>query len=180
MTRRHTTIRLTRRAALGAGAASAVVAALGSAPRSAWAAPRGASASQLEPGAGGWRTWVLDSGSQLRPPAPPDRAATRSEIDALRAMTAERDAAALDQVSYWDSGAPGYRWNEIAITQGLKEGIGIAVYRVLALVNVAIYDATIAAWDAKYASIVNSSPVAMSRRAHPVRSFCIHRFGSHE
>ena len=34
--------------------------------------------------------------------------------------------------------------------QGLKEGIAIAVYRVLALVNVAIYDATIAAWDAKY------------------------------
>src|ERR1700694_2521455 len=99
MTRRHTTIWLTRRAALGAGAASAVVAALGSAPRSAWAAPQSASASQLEPGAGGWRTWVLDSGSQLRPPAPPDRAATRSEIDALRAMTAERDAAALDQVS---------------------------------------------------------------------------------
>ena len=66
-------------------------------------------------------------------------------------MTAERDAAALDQVSYWDSGAPGYRWNEIAIAQGLKDGIAIAVYRVLALVNVAIYDATIAAWDAKYA-----------------------------
>jgi membrane-associated phospholipid phosphatase len=72
-------------------------------------------------------------------------------MDALRAMAAERDAAALDQVSYWDSGAPGYRWNEIAIAQGLKEGIAIAVYRVLALVNVAIYDATIAAWDAKYA-----------------------------
>jgi membrane-associated phospholipid phosphatase len=71
-------------------------------------------------------------------------------MDALRAMAAERDAAALDQVSYWDSGAPGYRWNEIAIAQGLKEGIAIAVYRVLALVNVAIYDATIAAWDAKY------------------------------
>jgi hypothetical protein len=144
------TIGLTRRAALGAGAASAVVAALGGAPRSVWAAPRSVSAGQLEPGAGGWRTWVLDSGSQVRPPAPPDRAATRSEIDALRAMAADRDPAALDQISYWDSGAPGYRWNEIAIAQGLKDGIAIAVYRVLALVNVAIYDATVAAWDAKY------------------------------
>jgi len=65
-------------------------------------------------------------------------------------MAAERDATALDQVSYWDSGTPGYRWNEIAIAHGLKDGIAIAVYRVLALVNVAIYDATIAAWDAKY------------------------------
>src|SRR5438874_10575761 len=59
--------------------------------------------------------------------------------------------AARDQVSYWDSGAPGYRWNEIAIAQGLKDGIAIAAYRVLALVNVAIYDATVATWDAKYA-----------------------------
>src|SRR5216683_2598551 len=150
MARRNVTIGLTRRAALGAGAASAVVAALGSTARSAWAAPRSAIASQLEPGAGGWRTWVLDSGSQLRPSAPPDRASTRTEIEALRAMAGERDAAALDQVTYWASGAPGYRWNEIAIAQGLKDGIAIAAYRVLALVNVAIYDATVAAWDAKY------------------------------
>ena len=36
-----------------------------------------------------------------------------------------------------------------------KESIAIAVYRVLALLNVAIYDATVAAWDAKY--LYNSS-----------------------
>ena len=151
MTQRNATLRLTRRAALGAGAASAVITALGTTSRGAWAAAApSASADQIEPGAGGWRTWVLESGSELRPPAPPDRGATRSEIDTLRGLAAGRDAAALDQVSYWDSGAPGYRWNEIAIAQGLKDGIAIAVYRVLALVNVAIYDATIAAWDAKY------------------------------
>src|SRR6266568_2551873 len=150
MTQRNATMRLTRRAALGAGAASAVVTTLGSTSRSAWAAAQSPRTDQTEPGAGGWMTWVLESGSELRPPAPPNRGATRSEIDALRAMAAERDAAALDQVSYWASGAPGYRWNEIAIAQGLKDGIALAAYRVLALVNVAIYDATIAAWDAKY------------------------------
>jgi membrane-associated phospholipid phosphatase len=149
MSWRETTI-LTRRAALSAGAASAVVAALGTAPRGARAAAQSPNSSRLEPGASGWKTWVLDSGSELRPPAPPDRAVTRAELDALRALAAERDAAALDQVSYWDSGAPGYRWNEIAIAQGLKDGIAIAAYRVLALLNVAIYDATVAAWDAKY------------------------------
>jgi membrane-associated phospholipid phosphatase len=41
--------------------------------------------------------------------------------------------------------------DRLAIAQGLKDGIAIAAYRVLALVNVAIYDATVAAWDAKYA-----------------------------
>src|SRR5205814_428922 len=151
MAGRDLTSGLTRRAALGAGAASAVVAALGYAPRSASAAQASATAANVEPGAGGWRTWVLESGSQLRPTAPPDRGTTRLELDELRNLSLARDAAALDQVSYWDSGAPGYRWNEIAIAQGLKDGIAIAAYRVLALVNVAIYDATVATWDAKYA-----------------------------
>jgi membrane-associated phospholipid phosphatase len=149
MARRNLTTQLSRRTALRTGVAGAVVAALGSAPRGAWAATS-APADRVEPEAGGWRTWVLESGAELRPPAPPDRTTTRSEIVQLRALAEQRDAAALDQVSYWDTGAPGYRWNEIAITQGLKEGIAIAVYRVLALVNVAIYDATVAAWDAKY------------------------------
>ena len=40
---------------------------------------------------------------------------------------------------------------KIAIAQGLKDGIAIYAYRMLALVNVAICDATVAAWDAKYA-----------------------------
>src|SRR5262245_33620433 len=95
-------------------------------------------------------TWVLESRTELRPPAPPDRTAARSVIVELKELAEQREEAALDQVSYWDAGAPGDRWNEIAISQGLKVGIAIAVYRVLALVNVAIYDATVAAWDAKY------------------------------
>ena len=117
MEHRNTTMRLTRRAALGAGAASAVVATLGHTPRNAWAAAQGANAAaRLEPGAGGWRTWVLESGSQLRPPAPPDRGATRSEIDALQTFAEARDTAALDQVSYWDSGAPGDRHSSFTFT----------------------------------------------------------------
>jgi membrane-associated phospholipid phosphatase len=150
MAPRDLTTGLTRRAALGVGTAGALMAALGHAPRSAWAAAASTRAAGIEQGAGGWSTWILDSASELRPPAPPDRGAARLELEALRAMTSERDAAALDQVSYWDSAAPGHRWNEIAIAQGLKDGIAIGAYRVLALVHVAIYDATVAAWDAKY------------------------------
>jgi membrane-associated phospholipid phosphatase len=57
---------------------------------------------------------------------------------------------ALHLIRYWDAGAPGYRWNEIAIAHALKEGMALRAYRMLALLNVAIYDATIAAWHAKY------------------------------
>ncbi len=143
-------MQLNRRTALRLGVAGGAMAALGPATRVAWAAAPTNNARRLEPDAGGWSTWVLQSGSELRPVAPPEGGTTRSELDALRALAAQRDQTALDQISYWDTGAPGYRWNEIAIAQGLKEGITIAVYRVLALVNVAIYDATVAAWDAKY------------------------------
>src|SRR5437764_10696587 len=103
---------------------------------------------QIEPAAGGWTTWVLSSGRQLRLPPPQGQAS--AEITQLQALAAQRDAAALHLIRYWDAGAPGYRWNEIAIAQALQEGIGLRAYRMLALLNVAIYDATIAAWDAKY------------------------------
>ncbi|MDF2757539.1 MAG: Phosphoesterase, PA-phosphatase related [Thermomicrobiales bacterium] len=104
----------------------------------------------IEPEAGSWKTWILESGDQLRPEAPPDETASQDELGKLRDMVADRDAVALDRISYWDAGSPGYRWNEIATQQTQRAQMGPNAYRVLALMNGAIYDATIAAWDAKY------------------------------
>jgi hypothetical protein len=136
------------------GALVGTAALLGMAPKALAATDatgtRGPTGDQIEPAAGGWKTWVLSSGRQLPLPPPPGQATTDHEIAQLHALAAQRDAAALDLISYWDAGAPGYRWNELAIAQGLKEGILLRAYRMLALLNVAIYDATIAAWDAKY------------------------------
>jgi membrane-associated phospholipid phosphatase len=127
---------------------------LGVAPRALAAAEHTISSDptggQIEPTAGTWKTWVLSSGRQLQIAPPPGQATTASEITQLHAMAAQRDAAALNLIRYWDTGSPGYRWNEIAIEQGVKAGITMRSYRILALVNVAIYDATVAAWNAKY------------------------------
>jgi membrane-associated phospholipid phosphatase len=102
--------------------------------------------------AGTWKTWVIDSGRQFRVPPPPDRAATEKELGDLAQMAATRDRAALDRIAYWDTGAPSYRWSEIAIAEHLKNGIGWPVaVRDLALMHIAIYDAIVAAWDSKYA-----------------------------
>jgi hypothetical protein len=116
-------------------------------------APGWAQTGPLEPRAGTWKTHILASGSELRLPPPPDAAATRAELAELRALAGQRTATALGEISYWDAGSPGYRWNELAMSQGLRRigkiG-GHGNYRMMALLNVAIYDATVAAWDSKY------------------------------
>lgn len=105
----------------------------------------------IEPEAGAWPTWVLESGSQFRLDAPPDQATTTGEIAQLMAMANERDDMALQQVTYWNAGPPSYRWNQIAVGAVDKRGIpGTSASRVLALVHAAVYDATVAAWDSKY------------------------------
>jgi membrane-associated phospholipid phosphatase len=105
-------------------------------------------AAQVEPDAGAWPTWTLGSGQDLRLQPPPDEAATRAELAELEALAAQRDAAALDRISYWDAGAPAYRWNDLIARYQVGKPRSP---RVMALLNVAIYDATVAAWDTKYA-----------------------------
>jgi membrane-associated phospholipid phosphatase len=130
-------------------AAPALLGAAGGVARTA-ASPVGQSAGPIEPRAGGWKTWVLQSGDELRPPPPPTGAAATAEVAEVRALLAQRDAAA-ERIAYWDAGAPGYRWNELAMVRVLKAPSLVRGYRTLALLNVAINDATVATWDAKYA-----------------------------
>jgi len=106
----------------------------------------------IDPQAGTWRTWVLTSGSQFRPGPPPDEATTQAELEQLQAVADQRDTAAIDQIEFWDTGAPSYRWNELSVSEALKHNLG-ANYatRALALVHVALSDAMVATWDAKYA-----------------------------
>jgi PAP2 superfamily len=107
---------------------------------------------QQGPTAGEWQTWVLSSGQELRLAPPPDAATTEGELEQLATLAAARDEADVELIHYWDTGSPGFRWNELALQQALKNGIGgPRASRIMALLNVAIYDATIAAWDSKYA-----------------------------
>ena len=105
----------------------------------------------IEPGAGGWRTWVLASGKELRLAPPPDAQATATELQELRTLAGQRDAATLERIRYWDFWSPAHRWNELLIeTRVAQNRFGSDGYRAFAMLNVAIHDAFIAAWDAKY------------------------------
>jgi membrane-associated phospholipid phosphatase len=117
-----------------------------------WGLPlRAAQPDAAEPTAGAWKTWVLASARQFPVPPPPDRSASETELNEIAALAASRDRAALDRIAYWDTGAPSYRWSEIAVAAHMKKGIGWPIAsRDLALMHIAIYDAMVAAWDAKY------------------------------
>jgi membrane-associated phospholipid phosphatase len=107
-------------------------------------------ASQVQPDAGAWQPWVLAAGDELRPAAPPDQTASLAEIDELKEMMAQRDSAAEALVTYWDAGSPAYRWVEIAVAAHQALPPGPPFTRPMSLVTVAMSDAMIAAWDAKY------------------------------
>jgi hypothetical protein len=104
---------------------------------------------QIERNACKWKTWVLTSGDQLRLPPPPDETATRAEIAQLKDIAKQRNAGTLERTIWWNAGPPGYRWTSVAIPPGPTNASLHS--RIMALLSVAIYDATVAAWDSKYA-----------------------------
>jgi membrane-associated phospholipid phosphatase len=105
----------------------------------------------IEAGAGSWRPWVLASGRDLRLPPPPDDRSTAAELRELRKLGAGDDAAALERIRFWDFWSPAHRWNEMLTDMGVRDNIGSAEgIHAFALLNVAIHDAMIAAWDSKY------------------------------
>ncbi len=106
----------------------------------------------IEPGAGGWHTWVLASGQELRLAPPSDAQATAIEIQELRTLAGQRDAAALERIRYWDFWSPAHRWNDMLIDTRVAQNLnGVDGIRAFAMLNVALHDALIAAWDSKYA-----------------------------
>jgi len=102
---------------------------------------------QIEPNAGNWKTWFISSGKEYRLAAP---AYSKNEVMKVLSIQQDLDEASLQQIAYCNAGAPGYRWNDLMTKLWT---VDTGRYGVLAgmLMNVAIYDATVAAWNTKYA-----------------------------
>ena len=75
-----------------------------------------------------------------------------AEIQTIKSLMAEGNDTTRAQIAYWDAGSPAYRWEQIAAAQMLAQNVPAPLFtRGMALLSVAIYDATVAAWDSKYA-----------------------------
>jgi PAP2 superfamily len=105
--------------------------------------------------------WAMGSSSQYRPPTPltldsAKWAADYNEVKALGAKVGSSRTADQDQIAlFWADGAgtetpPGH-WNHIAQFVGAAQGNSLEQNaRLFALLNIAMADAAICAWDAKY------------------------------
>lgn len=107
---------------------------------------------QVAPNAGNWKTWILSDGKAIAVPPPPDAAASLRELDGVKAFAATNDPAITEQIKYWDAGPPAYRWIDFVTARFLAgQPVGAPNQtRSYAYVSVAIHDATVAAWNAKY------------------------------
>jgi hypothetical protein len=122
-----------------------------------WQPPPGSVSPPVQPLAGTWRTWVLPSGDALRPPPPPAYGSPEYLAEARELVVISRDLTDEQRriARYWQGGQgtplpPGI-WNRIVLDDLAEHHAGgPESVRVLALVNVALADAGVAAWDAKY------------------------------
>ncbi len=110
--------------------------------------------------AGQWQTWVLASAGDVRPSPPPAPGSAQhaAELDEIIRLQSARSPATDSLVRYWNA-LPTTHWHELtlellefywALLPDVRFATPVRSARMLSLVNVAMYDAMVAAWDAKY------------------------------
>jgi hypothetical protein len=126
-----------------------------------WVPTQPAFAPYLLPQWGFVRPFVMSSSSQFRPPGPPPLTSAKwavdyNEVKTLGAKVGSTRTPEQDQIAlFWADGGgtetpPGH-WNSIAQQVGAAQGNTLAQNaRLFALLNMAMADAAICAWDAKY------------------------------
>lgn len=132
------------------------------------------SAHPQEPLAGTWKTWVLKNGGELHPPAPPAPdsdvflQANKEVMQVARNLTPEQKQIAEDW--HLDQGTitPPGLWNRKA--RALVEHRKLSEkerLRLLSTLNVAMFDASVACWHAKYTWWVQRPVTAIRERLDP-------------
>jgi hypothetical protein len=104
--------------------------------------------------AGTWKPWVLSHGAEVRPALPPDVESDQVKADLNELKTFKRTPKSNHRANFWEvnGGARAHTlWNEITRTKLLEHRYAPQVSaRILAAVNIALMDAGVACWDAKY------------------------------
>ena len=131
-------------------------------------------AGPLEPAAGQWQPWNLQSGAEFRPPPPPrpDDPEHADEVQRVYDVSQSLTATQRTIARFWADGpgteTPPGHWNRIALDLVAARRLPArAAARAFALLNTAQADAFIAAWDAKYAYWSERPVQAIQRTIDP-------------
>jgi len=102
--------------------------------------------------AGNWKTWVLRSGREIHlPPPASTRTQEAMELAQLKRAQLELTEEQIAAARFWDAGPATRRWTEIHLDMiKTHRPNPPRASRGLALAHIAMYDALIAAWHAKY------------------------------
>ena len=115
--------------------------------------PPGMVETPFAPLAGFQQTWVMTSGDQCRPAAPPEygSAAWRSELETVQELAANRSFEQERAAVWWGTNPPAALLNGWTRELILRDGLDLPhAARILADMHVAVADSSIAVWDAKY------------------------------
>ncbi len=116
-----------------------------------------------------WKTFVLTSGDQFRPP-PPSQGVSVSR-DQLNEMIVQQGRVTpewKDRIAYWDEGLITHHWTDLLLQKSVHNNLSpVRVARAIALLQVAMYDALVACWDAKY-TYNQPSPARASASVKPL------------
>ena len=104
--------------------------------------------------------WAIESPAQFHPAGPPALTSTRYATDYNETMTAGRVDSAVrtsDQTlfsRFWNASTASYYWNTIAVGLAEQQHLSLSrTARMLALINLAMADAAIGCWEAKYSDV---------------------------
>lgn len=126
----------------------------------------------FEPSAGRWRTWLIASGADVRPPRPPGNgtARTRREIQELLQLQSQRSDTTNALVEFWDGHGGTAQWLLILLDAIRETSTNpVAASRALALLGTAMADATIATWFWKFRFLRNG-PSRLNRQVRSLSS----------
>jgi membrane-associated phospholipid phosphatase len=107
----------------------------------------------LNPLAGSWTPWVMTSGDQVRPAPPPEYGspAWQAELKMVQELAANRSFDQERAALWWNASSPAALLNGWALELIGKDGVDLPhAAQMLADMHVAIADAAIAVWDAKF------------------------------
>jgi hypothetical protein len=108
----------------------------------------------VEPLASTWHRWVLERADQFRPAPPPALGSPgwHSRLAAIREAVSRRTLEQARAADFWQGSPASTTWSAFASELIGRNGLDLPhAARVLALTGIAIADAEIASWDAKYA-----------------------------